>query len=344
MKNIIIKGAPGSPYTRKMLSICRYRRIPYEFIISGLDGKGIMPTNHLPSAKIQLLPTVYFNKRKGKLDPLIDSTFILRKLETIYKTRSIIPTNPVLNFLNYILEDFADEWLTKATFHYRWTYKKDIEKAGSTLSRWTSLTDTDDQILSIKKNIINRQVSRLKVVGSNNTTAKIIENSYIRVLRLMCNHMNNYPYIFGERPSSSDFAIFGQFSQLVLFDPTSMAIADRIASRVVAWTGIMEDMSGMQVSDKDWIKNINNNFSLKKIFCEVGKVYAPILLANAEAINKGKSEVICFIDNKRWRQDPFAYQLKCLNWIREEYKKMSKDSKIKVDSFLEGSGCEVLLK
>ncbi len=344
MKNIIIKGAPGSPYTRKMLSICRYRRIPYEFIISGLDGKGIMSSSHLPNAKVQLLPTVYLNNKNGKLDPLIDSTFILRKLETIYKNRSIIPSNPVLKFLNYILEDFADEWLTKATFHYRWSYKRDIEKAGSTLSRWTSLTDSEDKILPIKKGIINRQVSRLKVVGSNNITTKIIENSYIRLLNIICNHMNNYPYMFGKRPSSSDFAIFGQFSQLVLFDPTPMDIADKIASRVVAWTGIIEDLSGLKVLEQDWTKDINDNSSLKNLFCEVGKVYVPILLANADAINKGKSEVTCFIDNKKWRQDPFPYQLKCLKWIREEYKNISKDSKIIIDNFFEGTGCELLFK
>ena len=109
---------------------------------------------------------------------MIDSTFILRRLEKMISFRSIIPNNTVAKFLNYLLEDYADEWLTKCTFHYRWSYKNDIEKAGSTLSRWTSLTKTDNEIKEIKNQIQNRQISRLKVVGSNSITAEIIENSY----------------------------------------------------------------------------------------------------------------------------------------------------------------------
>ena len=178
MGSLIIKGAPGSPYTRKMLSILRYRRIPYKFIIGGLFEIGIMNTSHLPKAKINLMPTFYFENKDKKLEPMVDSTFIIRRLENLYSSRPVIPSNPVLKFLDYLLEDYADEWLTKATFHYRWTYNEDIRKAGNTLSRWSSLTDNEDQIKSIKDDISRRQISRLHVVGSNKITSNIIEKSY----------------------------------------------------------------------------------------------------------------------------------------------------------------------
>ena len=57
MKRLIDKGAPGSPYTRKMLSLLRYRRIPYNFVIGGLFDEGIMDTRYLPKAKVDLIPT-----------------------------------------------------------------------------------------------------------------------------------------------------------------------------------------------------------------------------------------------------------------------------------------------
>ena len=51
--------------------------------------------------------------------------------------RSVIPDNPVLAFLNELIEDYADEWLTKAMFHYRWYFEADRDNAGPLLVYWS---------------------------------------------------------------------------------------------------------------------------------------------------------------------------------------------------------------
>ena len=325
-----------------MLSLLRYRRVPYNFLIGGLFEEGIMDTSYLPKAKVNLMPTFYFKNKSNKLEPMIDSTFILRRLEKLYSDRSAVPKSSVLNFLDYLIEDFADEWLTKATFHYRWTYDEDIKKAGSTLSRWRSLTDNEETIKPIRKDISERQISRLYVVGSNTTTSDIIEGSYKNILKLMDKHMNNYPYIFGERPSSSDFALYGQLTQLAAFDPTPMKIADNIASRIVAWVGVMEDLSGLEVSNSDWVNSYNLTESFRNIFYEIGNTYVPVLKANSEAVYQNKEEVKIEINGKLWTQKPFYYQSKCLNWIKEEYEALENKDKNFIDDFLNGTGCEQL--
>ena len=325
-----------------MLSLLRYRRLPYNFLIGGLFEEGIMDTSYLPKAKINLMPTFYFKNKSNKLEPMVDSTFILRRLEKLYSDRSAVPKSSVLNFLDYLIEDFADEWLTKATFHYRWTYDEDIKKAGSTLSRWRSLTDNEETIKPIRKDISERQISRLYVVGSNTTTSDIIEGSYKNILKLMDKHMNNYPYIFGERPSSSDFALYGQLTQLAAFDPTPMKIADNIASRIVAWVGVMEDLSGLEISNSDWVNSNNLTESFRNIFYEIGNTYVPVLKANSEAVYQNKEEVKIEINGKLWTQKPFYYQSKCLNWIKEEYEALENKDKNFIDDFLNGTGCEQL--
>ena len=73
---ITLSGAPGSPYTRKMVSLLRYRRIPYKLLHFGIAG----PPG-LPQAKVRLLPTFYLPNAQGELEAIVDSTPIIRRLE-----------------------------------------------------------------------------------------------------------------------------------------------------------------------------------------------------------------------------------------------------------------------
>ena len=75
---LALRGAPGSPYTRKMLAVLRYRQIPYQLILGTglLNGK-----TALPQAKVQLAPTFYFRDEKGEYEAVVDSTPIIRRLE-----------------------------------------------------------------------------------------------------------------------------------------------------------------------------------------------------------------------------------------------------------------------
>jgi hypothetical protein len=80
-----------------------------------------------------LFPTFLLPDENGDLKAETDSTPLIRRIESEAGERSTIPTDPVLAFLNYLLEDFADEWCTKFMFHYRWNDKKDAENAGTIL-------------------------------------------------------------------------------------------------------------------------------------------------------------------------------------------------------------------
>ena len=117
MPAVKFKGVPGSPYTRKMLAYLRFRHIPYELLIGDQSN-----SQDLPEAKVSLLPTFYLPNSEGELEAVVDSTPLIRRFEEEYLGRSTLPNNPALNFINYLVEDFADEWLTKAMFHYRLHY------------------------------------------------------------------------------------------------------------------------------------------------------------------------------------------------------------------------------
>ena len=337
---IPIVGNPASPYTRKMLALMRYRRIPYA--VEWGDPRTLIKKMGLEEPKPILLPVLVFNI-DGKNKAITDSTPIIRHLENEFSSRGVIPSDPKLNFLNYILEDFGDEWVTKYMFHYRWHFEDDIEKAGTVLPLMHDVSLEDESHLEFKKYFSELQTSRLWVVGSNNKTAPIIEESYKRFLHQLETCLSMNPFLFGKRPSSSDYAIYGQLTQLIGFDPTSSAIAHKISPRAISWIDQMEDLSGLDVNEEDWITFDQAETNLSNIFEEIGKVYIPALLANLNAINQKEKTWTALIDGAEWNQKSFPYQAKCLQWINNEFEVLSNDDQKDILNFLRNSGCSDLI-
>ena len=133
-------GNNGSPYTRKMVSLLRYKHIPYKIIWR--DPKEYLDQHNIEKPKPVLHPTFLFENSDKKIIAVTDSTPIIRKIEKKFASRSTIPPNPVLKFLNYLLEDYGDEWGTKFMFHYRWYDNKDINNAGTLLPLYANSTIT----------------------------------------------------------------------------------------------------------------------------------------------------------------------------------------------------------
>jgi glutathione S-transferase len=334
-----LMGAPGSPYTRKMLALLRYRRIPYA-VEWGTHRKA---EPGRPEPKVKLVPVFYFPKADGEVEAVVDSTPIIRRLEGAYEVRSALPADPVLAFLNYLLEDYADEWLTKAMFHYRWRYKADIEHAGPLLIFWQGVTLNDTEAGPAAKAIAQRQIDRLYVVGSNDITADTIEESYKRFLTILDKLVQRRGYILGARPASADFGVFGQLTQLALEDPTPAAETSRRSLRVRAWVERMEDLSGCEPGPDDWFDRAQASEALRPLLEEVGRVYAPFLLQNARAAQAGEESWEGEIDGRPWRQPTFPYQARCLMWIREAFAALSAPDQAAARALIKGTGVEALL-
>lgn len=348
---VLLQGSPYSPYTRKMLALLRYRRIPYEFLIgmpaaAGLGASMSMPAfrrDGLGAAKVGLLPTFYWPDPSGTLIASVDSTPIIRRLEREHEGRSVLPSDPVVAFLDYLLEEYADEWLTKSMLHFRWYHPEDIEKAGKILPMALDTQLAPGVAAQFTKVTTKRQTGRLHVVGSNEATKTLIESSYLRFLKLLSAHLEGHAFLMGARPGASDFAVFGQLTQLTQFDPTPMALALEHAPRVFAWVEHAEDLSGAACTEEDWVKRDSIPETLLALLAEMGRTYVPVMLANETALDEGRAEVLTEVDGTTWVQDPFPYQRKSLAWVRDEYSKLSSSDRAAVDGLLEGTGCEALV-
>jgi glutathione S-transferase len=335
---LVLAGQYGSPYTLKMRGVLRYRQIPFRWVLR--DSKW----DDLPPPPVPIIPVIVYQNEDGSHgEATVDSSPQIRRLEAEFEGRSLTPTDPALAMIDSLIEDYGDEWVTKAMYHYRWAYQPDIEKAGKLLPISRNLQMGSDEAQKMYDFITNRQITRRELVGSTELNQPIIEGSYERLLDIMQEQLANHDFLLGDRPGRSDFGIYGQLTQLVKWDPTPMAIAADRAIKVVNWVDRMDDLSWLPVDeDSGWAPIETLPSGTTKLLAEIGRTYAPFMVANAKALQSGAEEVTCQIDGSTYRQGPFGYQGKCLGWLREEYQALSDTDRERVDTVLAGTGCEVL--
>ena len=333
-----LRGMPGSPYTRKMLAWLRYKRIPYAVHWARQEPDGY------PSPKVRLLPTFYIRDSDDNLEAVVDSTPIIKRLDTEFPSRSSLPDSPILAFLSDLIEDYADEWLTKCMFHYRWAFEEDAANAGPLLTYFSNVAIDETLAEQSAAAISERQINRLYVVGSNDVTGEVIEASYLRIIDILNELVQQQRFVLGSRPCAADFGIFGQFTQLAFVEPTSANILQKRSQRLRAWFYQLEDLSGLEPTDDDWAEPEVLKVVLRNLLHEIGATYVPVMLANHEAINAGSNQFETTVLGKTWTQPTFPYQAKCLQWIREAYFRMDVESRHAVLDVIRDSGCEQLIE
>jgi glutathione S-transferase len=338
-------GGTASPYTRKMVALLRYRRVPYA--VTWGQPAEVCDALGIEKPKPTFMPTFFFENDGETIDgetrAVCDTTPIIRRLEAMYPGRSVLPENPALAFIDYLIEDFADEWCTKYMFHYRWYFDSDADNAGTLLPLGFDVSMASQQLSEFKKLITDTQVGRLYVVGSNDTTAPAIDASYRRFLAAMENHLASQHFVLGGRPGAGDFGLYGQLTQLVGFDPTPRTITHQLSPRTVAWVDHMHDLSGLEPGEHDWVSLEDQPDSLRGILEEIGRVYAPAQIANARAVQAGEKSWEADINGEHWTQPTFSYQAKCLQWTNEHYRMLSESDRAQVDTLLHGTGVETML-
>jgi len=321
-------GAELSPYSVKVRSYLRYKQIPFEW----LQRTAARQEEFAKYAKLPLVPVLV----DADENALQDSTPMIEALEAQFAEPSVTPEDPALALVAALLEDYADEWLNKAMFHYRWSYPDDQERAAKRIVEM--IFEDADAPDGIEESVRTRMVGRLHHVGSSPDTAPIIEGSFTRVIALLERMLKSRDYLFGGRPSMADFGLAAQLAQL-LSDPTPGAVLKARAPSVVRWIDRMEnpDANGAFVTLDAMREDL-----LELLRDEVAGAYLVWMAANADAVADDSPGVSVEIAGHAFTQKPQRYAAKAYAELQRKRTLVADNEALAL--LLEESGCDAFLK
>lgn len=320
-----IFGVELSPFSVKIRSYFRYKQIPHQWIVRNRDTMA----DYQKYAKIPIVPLVVTPDGKG----IQDSTPIMDAMEDLFPERSTHPSDPISRFVSLLLEEFGDEWGNKWMFHLRWAREEDRLSAAGRIASTMAPKGDEDARIAIRTQVIERMTGRVFFVGSNSVTAPQIEQSFQQALALLDTHLADRPYLFGERPAFGDFGLWGQIYN-AWTDPTAAAWIEGTAPNVLDWIhrmlypraeGEFESWQSIEPTLEPFLAG------------QVGALFCPWTVANAEAISAGDEEFSVQLDGKTFTQIPQKYHAKSLRAIREKY--ANAEGKGELDTVLKRAGC-----
>lgn len=271
----VVHGLTVSYFTRKVTGYLDYKGIPWRLRPSigiNLEARAAGWNGGIP---VVTTPD----------DGMIwDSTAIILHLETRHPEPSIVPNDPVLRFLDFLLDDFSDEWLYRHAVGSRWLYEENRISGSWDIAREGSLEVPlgIDGTRAMVSEGMTACLPRLGVTPEN--VAAWIERSLLPWQRALGRHVGAHGYVLGGRPSLADFALFGGNVAHFANDPACRHWTEETAPEVVAHTHAL--MTPHDRTFGDWSGDVPD--TLVALLAETGRHYLPWV---AEATRRGEATV-----------------------------------------------------
>jgi len=330
-KPYVLHGALGSPYSMKMRALMRYRRLPFIWV-QGLGAHALASRLRVPVIPVLEYPD-------GTLRN--DSTDLIADLDTRHAERRVVPDDAAHAMLAALIEDFADEWLTKAMYLYRWDAPAAARRQTATwLCHDFLIGGGATSALAQPAQFEQRQVERMDRVGCGSASVACIEQAARELLAVLERHASTGMFFFGSRPTAAEFALYGQLSQLAV-DEMPQGMLRREAPFTYRWLWHLEDLSGIDGQWDDAQAPLAG--VLEPLLTLIGATHGKLLLANEAAAARGADRVRLQILGLPFEQPTNRYLLRCLNTLRATHLGLAADARASLRPLLASTGCLAFL-
>ncbi len=275
-----------------------------------------------------------------------DTADIIDHVEAARPEPSVLPSGPVQKLASLLLELYADEWLVIPAMHYRWNYNEAwiVEELGRTASPNAS-REEQTRIGQVIAAPIKDSIPRL---GVSEDTLAGIEAHYEGFLADYSAHLRRMPFVFGNRPTLADFALFGPLYAPLYRDPESGKQMRRLAPVVADWVERMMKVSG---EAGDLASNDDVPPTLYPILKRQMAEQLPVLADSARSLQEwalaqpkgarvkrslGTHEFA--IGGRRGERIVLSFSLWRLQRVQDHYRSLGDEDRAKADTFLAAIG------
>jgi glutathione S-transferase len=325
----LVHGLTRSYFTRKVTGYLDYTDRPWR-----LAPMGPEPTGHPAAATAGwtgAIPVV--DTPAGT--PMWDSTSIIEHLDRdddVPEGRGVLPEDPTLRFLAYLLDDLSDEWHYRPAVGSRWCYEANTVTAG-----WQIAEELAVHVplpgATVREMVVATMTGSLGRIGVEvdqiDAWMSEVVVPWFRALDAHLAPPGADGYLFGARPSIADLAMFGANAAHFVGDPYCRQLADEHGPAVVAHTHRLR--IPQEQAFGSWFDAGEVPDSLVAVVAEAGRHYLPWV---AEATVRG-SAVVELADGVTTRIESSRF----LEWARSvmlaRYVELRSDA---LDAVLEEAG------
>ncbi len=257
-----------------------------------------------------------------------DTTPIIEHLETVYPKPTMIPSDPAVAFLAWLVEDYADEYLWRPAMHYRWSYEHDRTLLSRKIVDEVVHHVRAPRFLKLRR-VTKRQLGGfVKGDGVTDETREHVEQGYFHALDAMVGVLRKRPYLLGESPSIADIGMMGPMFRHFGQDPTPEEIMRERAPEVYEWVARMWNARD---EDREPVFPASLPDDLEPLMRELCETHLVQLRENAQAFTRGAKHFDAEIQGCRYRALPVSrYRVWCLERLRERFAALTADDMARV--------------
>ena len=271
----------NSPYSDKIRAFLRYKKLPVTehiengetrfSVLQARTGKTMVPVVITPGD-----------------EAMNDSTAIAAHVERLQPAPPTRWTDPEIDAVAMLLEDFADEWLVRIMLTSRWYHPADAAQNATIIACGMTHGVPGVDFQRAARDFPPSIISTLPKMGATPQNADGWYAMLPRILTAFTQALATSPFLTGTAPHQADFAFYGQLNQ-IRRDPTGSTWIAEAPEAVRGWMDRME--AAFTGREEPASSALNDLASLAPLVEEVAATYLRMQVANALAVEKGAGEV-----------------------------------------------------